>query len=186
MMELFQQILKEKNLNALIILIEEIQKIIFHDNRELYFETVEIYKATPHKLTSARPIMQCLRQQLLQYARYKRDIANIQSEETIKAIYYIEKNYQDSYLSVEKIAEVSGVSVTRLNELFKMKLNMTVGKFLTNQRMVYAEKLLRTEEMNITQVGEAVGYNSTAYFSKAFRKHFGVSPIEYRQKCRKE
>ncbi len=175
-----RQILKERNLNGLMKLAEEIQGVIAEVSPVLCEEMRKVYTDETWNLTSARSIMQCLRSQVLQFLKYRAYIDEFQSDEMARAVYYICSNYQNSLLSVEMVAEEAGISMTRLNELFKMKLNTTAGRFLNQQRMKRAEELLQEGTENIATISERVGYNSTAYFSKAFRKHYGVSPMEWK------
>lgn len=182
MAQLCRQILKERDLNGLMRMAEEIRKSIAEVSDSLLQEIRKVSADEMWNLTSARQIMQWLRSQILQFLKYRDYIDEFRSEEIAKAVYYICNNYQNSFLSVEMVAEEAGVSVTRLNELFKIKLNTTAGKFLTKQRMEKAGELLEEGIESITKISEYVGYNSTAYFSKAFRKYYGVSPMEWKGK----
>lgn len=49
-------------------------------------------------------------------------------------------------------------------------------------RMQRAEQLLREGEYSITEIAEMTGFCDAKYFREVFRKHFGVSPSEYKVK----
>ena len=46
--------------------------------------------------------------------------------------------------------------------------------------MKHAASLLEFTDMPISQIAEKVGINDPLYFSKKFKKHFGISPTEYK------
>jgi AraC-like DNA-binding protein len=53
--------------------------------------------------------------------------------------------------------------------------------YLTNWRMQVARQQLRTTAASLAQVAQAVGYESEAAFSRAFKKAFGVAPATWRR-----
>ena len=93
----------------------------------------------------------------------------------------MEQEYADTCLSVETVARKAGVSVNRLNELFKIEQNTTAGKYLTKIRMEKAKAMLDCGITDLGEVSRMAGYNSGSYFSKVFRKYYGMSPSEYRR-----
>ena len=58
---------------------------------------------------------------------------------------------------------------------------MTLNQFITEYRMERARDLLDDPRNKIVEVAGTVGYNDSNYFSKTFRKAFGISPSEYRE-----
>ena len=48
-------------------------------------------------------------------------------------------------------------------------------------RMVNAQSLLENTEYNIGEIAEIVGYDNPLYFSRVFKKEYGVSPAQYRK-----
>lgn len=73
-------------------------------------------------------------------------------------------------------AKKFATSQTSLNNLFKKFYFKTFKAFLLNERMNYAHKLL-SEGLNNQKVSTLIGYKSSFAFSKAFKKFFGVSPV---------
>lgn len=92
---------------------------------------------------------------------------------------FMEKNYGNSLLSVEEVAQEAGVSVNWLNDLFKKEHNETVGRFLTRIRMEKVRDLLEKGEYRISEIAGKTGYNSPSYLAKVFKKTYGLSPQEY-------
>jgi len=54
-------------------------------------------------------------------------------------------------------------------------------KYLNERRIKMAEALLRDEEMNVTEVCFAVGFNDLSYFDRVFRQAKGMTPSSYRK-----
>ncbi|HEY5586856.1 MAG TPA: response regulator [Ruminiclostridium sp.] len=100
-----------------------------------------------------------------------------------KAKTYIENNYSKESLSLDQIAESIFINSSYLSKVFKRELQFTIIEYLTNFRMKIAQKLLQgNPEMQLSELAEKVGYSDPYYFSKSFKKHFGISPSTYMQK----
>ncbi len=91
----------------------------------------------------------------------------------------INKNISNSDLSVDKIAEEVGISRVHLHRKMKELTGQTPHDFIRNIRLKQAANLLATQNMNITEVIYACGFNNAASFSTIFKKFYGMSPREY-------
>ncbi len=94
---------------------------------------------------------------------------------------YIEENYHKENLSLQEVAEVLKLSPTYLSRLLKNNVGHTFIDLLTKIRINMAIKLMNDPTMKIYEVAERVGYSTQHYFSTAFKKVLGVSPLEYRK-----
>ena len=65
--------------------------------------------------------------------------------------------------------------------MFKNETGRTLNQYITEFRMARAKDLLDDPRNKIVEVAGQVGYNDSNYFSKTFRKTFGMSPSEYRE-----
>ena len=92
---------------------------------------------------------------------------------------YIEKNYHCYDLSLMELSAVFGMSKTILCQQFKETFKMTIGEYILQSRMIRAKKMLEEGYCNVTYVAEKCGYEDAGYFSKCFKKYFGVSPKDY-------
>ncbi len=92
---------------------------------------------------------------------------------------YIAENYSDCELTVEKIAEGVYLDSSYLRRIVSRQLGCTISDLLTNVRMKEAKKLMEEAEMTVTMVSEKVGYSEPGYFSKCFKKYYGVSPKKF-------
>lgn len=97
-----------------------------------------------------------------------------------KAKKYIENNYSDFKLSLEEIAEEIFVNPSYLSKIFKKELGYSVVEFLTEIRLKKAKDMIDNhKELKLMDIAQKVGYNDQYYFSKCFKKQFGVTPIKY-------
>ncbi|AVM69324.1 hypothetical protein C3V36_08750 [Lachnospiraceae bacterium oral taxon 500] len=92
----------------------------------------------------------------------------------------INQNYQDQYLSLDQQADELNIPVANLSRWFKNVVGVSYIDYLTKIRMEQAVKLLITTEEPVKQVAVRVGYEPT-YFSRIFKKQYGVTPGTYRQ-----
>lgn len=93
---------------------------------------------------------------------------------------YIEKNCSDPSLSVESISDAFGKSRSYLFMLFKESTGNSILYHINIARMQKARKLLCDSRLSVKDVAESCGFNSTANFSRVFKKYEGVQPSEYR------
>ena len=95
-----------------------------------------------------------------------------------QAIEFIYKHYKDDW-AIEDISSKLNISEVYLRKIFKNETGITIVHYLTDLRMEKAVSLLKTGNYKIFEIAEMVGYNTSQYFSKAFRKHTGKSPLDY-------
>ena len=91
----------------------------------------------------------------------------------------INKNISNSDLSVDAIAEEVGISRVHLHRKMKELTGQTPHDFIRNIRLKQAANLLASQNVNITEVMYACGFNNAASFSTIFKKFYGMSPREY-------
>src|ERR1700681_3911909 len=83
--------------------------------------------------------------------------------------------------TVETLAVAAGMSRSAFALRFRELLGETPLEYLTNWRMYKATGLLREGDRKLFEVAKAVGYDSDAAFSKAFKRVLGVAPREFRR-----
>lgn len=74
------------------------------------------------------------------------------------------------------LAKISGMNHCKLNRGFKALFGNTVFGCLREMRLEKARQLLRTGEMNVTEVSNSVGYSCLSHFAKAFKAQYHISP----------
>ncbi len=92
---------------------------------------------------------------------------------------YIAENYQDYELTVEKIAEGIFLDSSYVRRVVSKQLGCTVTSLLSIYRMKKAKELLRETSLSVSEIAEKVGYGEPGYFSRCFRKYYGITPREF-------
>jgi len=90
-----------------------------------------------------------------------------------------EENLSHPHFSVEILAEKMNLSRAHLFRKVKALINTSPSEFINDLRLQRAAQMIRSRTDSVSQIGYAVGYNEQSYFSKRFRKKFGVSPTDY-------
>lgn len=93
---------------------------------------------------------------------------------------YIEEHYAEE-VTLQIIADLAHINSAYLSNIFKKATGVNYQTYLTEVRIEKAKRLLCDLDMNLTQIANAVGYNSTRYFSKMFEQETGMKPSEYRR-----
>ncbi len=83
-------------------------------------------------------------------------------------------------LTLEQIARDVGYTTNYLNDLTRAHTGRSVGRWITDMRMARARVFLERTDITILGVATACGYADPAYFSRAFRREHGVSPLTWR------
>lgn len=96
-----------------------------------------------------------------------------------KAKAYIDAHFMDHTLSVKDIATNQYINETYLRSMFKQELGCTITEYITQIRMNEALNLLKSSGLKLSEISSLIGYNDAAYFSRAFKKYYGVSPSHY-------
>jgi len=84
--------------------------------------------------------------------------------------------------TVETLAREAGLSRTAFAALFKELMALTPHQYVTGWRMQLARRLLSETGLAMIEIAERSGYSSEAAFGRAFKKHIGVPPAEYRRR----
>ncbi|WP_338786848.1 response regulator [Metabacillus sp. FJAT-53654] len=98
-----------------------------------------------------------------------------------RARQYIETHFAEPTITLELVAKTLQVSPVYLSRMIKQELGMSFVSLVTNMKMKKAIQLLNSTDLPIVEIAEQVGYDTQHYFSTAFKKVMGVSPIKYRK-----
>jgi len=107
------------------------------------------------------------------------EIPRIAKARVQAGIDFMNENYQRK-IALREIAEAVNISVDQFSHIFKIETGLSPIDYLIRLRMEKASWLLKTSFLTIKQVMAAVGYNSKGHFAKHFKRHYGLSPSEYR------
>lgn len=92
----------------------------------------------------------------------------------------LERDFR-SGAGVAAFAEALGVTPTHLTRCCKISCNRSAIELLQDRRIFEARKMLAETRMPVRLVGEALGFASAAYFTRAFQSMTGHSPSDFRR-----
>ncbi|MWC27882.1 AraC family transcriptional regulator [Paenibacillus sp. MMS18-CY102] len=94
---------------------------------------------------------------------------------------YIESNYARQFTLGELAAHVA-VSRGHMAKMFKAHTGMTIWAYCIATRMRAARELLLSTSLKSYEIALRVGYGNSIHFSRVFKKHHGMNPVDYRSK----
>ena len=97
-----------------------------------------------------------------------------------QAVDYIHKHLSAD-LTVKQVAEALFCSETTLGTAFRKEMGATVGQYIEDMVFFEAQQMLLTTQNSIGQISSTLGFSDQFYFSRRFRKRYGISPKEYRK-----
>ncbi|THF74614.1 helix-turn-helix transcriptional regulator [Cohnella fermenti] len=97
---------------------------------------------------------------------------------------YIRDNLSSS-LRLEDVSAYLCVSVRHLSRIFKEELGQSFVDYVTEQRMLAAESLLKTTLHSVKEIADFAGYQSVHYFTRVFSDRYGIPPAAYRSQKQK-
>ena len=112
---------------------------------------------------------------LLMLSIMTRDDEREQSELSERVRLYIGENITKP-LTLTGLSEHFGVSKSYLLRLYKRDCGMSVTAYINAAKLDLAAELLNSSMMNVSETSDYLGFSDSGYFSRIFRKRFGVSP----------
>lgn len=91
---------------------------------------------------------------------------------------YLE-NHIHTQLTVDQICKDNLIGESQLKKLFREKADSGIMECFIHIKIDHAKQLIRSRQMNFTQIADVLGYTSIHYFSRQFKKETGMTPTEY-------
>jgi AraC-like DNA-binding protein len=98
-----------------------------------------------------------------------------------RTIKIIETYISDPDFNGNILCRELGISKRVLYQKLKKMAGQTVNEFIRTVRLQKSINHLMDERFNITQVSIEMGFNSASYFTRSFKRYFGLSPRAYRE-----
>lgn len=92
------------------------------------------------------------------------------------------QNMDLSYIKINELYKLSNYSQRALSDFFQKYLKKTLVQYVTELKLNKAKNLLLFTDMHITEICLKSGFNSISHFNHTFKKHYGFSPKDYRNK----
>lgn len=96
---------------------------------------------------------------------------------------YIEHNIRHN-IDINELAGIAGFSRTRFFTVFRDYTGSTPYAYVNSLRLKRAKSLLLNTETQIKTIALDLGFSSVGHFIERFRKETGMTPLEYRAKCK--
>ena len=93
---------------------------------------------------------------------------------------YIERNYADPKLNIDALADHVGLSASHIQNIFKAATGSSISAYLRRLRLNKATELLEQTDVPISEIAERTGFGNSNYFYTVFKRHYAVTPSEYR------
>ncbi|MBE6871989.1 MAG: helix-turn-helix domain-containing protein [Ruminococcaceae bacterium] len=96
------------------------------------------------------------------------------------ALIYMRENYSRP-ITLSDVSKAANLETTYFCRYFSSHMNMSFTDYLNKLRCSIASCFLSASDRPIEQIAFDVGYTSASYFSKTFRRFYGISPVAYRR-----
>lgn len=120
--------------------------------------------------------------------KFRECVANISTKKdehenrlVLRAQEYIRDNFRKD-LSLDELSKELDISPYYFSKLFKEETGSNFVEYVTNLRMNRAKELLKDQDCSMKEICVEVGYSDPNYFSRIFKKNFGITPTEYRER----
>jgi len=92
---------------------------------------------------------------------------------------YVHAHVSES-ISIDSLAELAALSPFHFSRVFKQATGITPLQFVTRERMLQAQQLIRETSRSLIEIALEVGYTSPSHFAQVFRRTVGMAPTEFR------
>lgn len=121
----------------------------------------------------------------MRHGRRKQHCHGEIADKVQEVTHYICENYA-SELTLSEAAGIACMEETYFSKRFKALTGFGFHEYLTQTRLRAAERLLRETSISVTEIAALCGFSGGNYFGDVFRRWHGLSPTQYRSRCKKE
>lgn len=90
-------------------------------------------------------------------------------------------NHIFEQISIKDLADMVHLNPVYLSQLFKKETNKPLGKYIQDEKIKEAQKLLIQSEHSVADICMLLHFNDQSYFSSIFKKYTGLTPNQYRK-----
>lgn len=127
-----------------------------------------------------KKFVQRMNEDLIQLREIKQN-GNIKPQLISTVLAYVDENLFSTDFTVESIANHIHLSTNYLRSIFKEYMGVSLSKYITNQKIQHACKLLIETDESIQTISDKLDFSSINYFYPYFKKHTGMTPSQYRE-----
>lgn len=151
---------------------------------ERYFETLPLLCKEISPSAEYGYLLQAVWERLKHFSS-KKDQAGFFHPGLERAVNYIQKNFTEN-ISMPELAAYANVSQSHLNLLFRQHFGHGAVNYIMQIRLEHARKLLQNPYTAVSEAALDSGFADGNYFSRIFRKVYGITPSEYRNTLEKK
>lgn len=146
---------------------------IFEEGKELY--------GTFRQLETIEKIKECIE------AFFRRIMENLKDRQKDSNNSYVDKALEcikenlNGEISLTTVADSLYVSSNYLSRIFRQKMGEPFIEYTIRLKMNEAKRLLETSNQKVYEIANELNYKDVNYFTKTFKRTFGVTPSEYRE-----
>jgi two-component system response regulator YesN len=143
-----------------------IQEVMQEDR--IYFSSLE-------RLVAKEQVIEWMHRVVRRVLEYQLQLYREGNKEVVHKIASLVDTRLNETISLQEIAERLYMNASYLSRLFKQEMGESFTSYVTKRKMEKAREWLVQGEKS-TVVADRLGYNDDSYFTKVFRKYWGVSP----------
>ncbi len=152
-----------------------------HADSEQAYYINDYYLAKAETIFNENDLMVLLEQMIMSY----RNLILLASTPSYgypidKCINYITQNLYSS-LTLKQVADYMKMSPSYLTTLFREHVGESAYQYIQRRKYKEAQMLLTHTSKSLTEISDALGYNSLAHFSRIFKTYSGMAPGRYRK-----
>ncbi|MDD6563503.1 MAG: AraC family transcriptional regulator [Clostridiales bacterium] len=103
----------------------------------------------------------------------------------VPALNYIENNLSNSYIEIQHLADLCGISVDHFRHNFRKYFGISPKKYISEQKIKTIKEMLLNSNDNISTIASKTGFYDANYFTRFFKKETGNTPSQYRKSHKK-
>lgn len=156
---------------------KELERFVSETNRtyNIHCTTKKLKYRSKEQINAAAKLMEIC----TEYILLKEMIVPENSKIIIHTKEYIEKHLGE-HISVAELCRHARTGRTGLYRAFSREYGMGIAAYIRKRRLEYAYQLLQTTELSIAEISDQCGFSDYNYFSRVFKKEYGISPHHIR------
>ena len=96
------------------------------------------------------------------------------------AIEYMQSKILDTYIDISEAARLCGMSDKYFRDLFRKNFGTSPLQYFHREKIKNIRTLISDLSLSVAEISAMCGFSDPNYFSRFFKKHFGITPSEYR------
>lgn len=94
----------------------------------------------------------------------------------------VKENISNCDFKIDDIATQLGYNYHYICKVFQEQTSQTLGRYIVRKRMEEAKRIIEGNETDLKVLSQQVGYMDVMYFSKSFKKFYGITPSQFMKK----